>query len=209
VLIICGFFPAAAVALMFVRAALHGEDDPRVRACLAVTALLTVWLVLEVGVFASYYSDRIVERNLIALAPVLFVGFVVWLERGVPGMLVERGAVATVAAVVLLVLPVRRLVNDLGIHDAMTMVPLYKLRQATGPGTLLAVYLVVAALVALAFALLPRRSLRMVPGVLLVALVAASALAGKFVVVSGRKPTLVGAPPLFGARQPSWALLWS
>ena len=82
----------------------------------------------------------------------------------------------------LLVLPVRRLVNDLSIHDAMTLVPLYKLRQGTGPGTLLVVYLVVAALVALAFALLPRRSLRVMPGVLLVALVAASALAGKFVV---------------------------
>jgi hypothetical protein len=182
VLIICGLFPAAAVALMFVRSARRGEDDPRVRAYLAVAASLTVWLVVEVGVFASYYSDRIVERNLISLGPVLFLGLVLWIDRGAPGSWVERGAVAAAAAVVLLVLPVRRLVNAFGTHDAMTMVPLYKLVRASSPGTLLAVYLVVGAVVALAFALLPRRMVRIVPGVLLVALVAASVVAGRFVV---------------------------
>ena len=44
--------------------------------------------------FTSHYSDRIVERNLIGLAPVLFVGLVLWLSRGAPGTLVERAAVA-------------------------------------------------------------------------------------------------------------------
>jgi hypothetical protein len=222
VLIICGLFPAAAVAVMFVRAALRGEDDPRVRAYLAVAASLTVWLVVEVGVFASYYSDRIVERNLISLGPVLFLGLVLWIDRGAPGNWVERGAVAAVAAVVLLVLPVRRLVNAFGTHDAMTMVPLYKLLRASSPGTLLAVYLVVGAATAVAFALLPRRMVRIVPGVLLVALVAASVVAGRFVVdqAQAQERTFLGNKPRWIDRksdgsvaylydgEPSWNGVW-
>jgi hypothetical protein len=222
VLIICGLFPAAAVAVMFVRAALRGEDDPRVRAYLAVAASLTVWLVVEVGVFASYYSDRIVERNLISLGPVLFLGLVLWIDRGAPGSWVERGAVAAVAAVVLLVLPVRRLVNAFGTHDAMTMVPLYKLLRASSPGTLLAVYLVVGAATAVAFALLPRRMVRIVPGVLLVALVAASVVAGRFVVdqAQAQERTFLGNKPRWIDRksdgsvaylydgEPSWNGVW-
>jgi hypothetical protein len=186
VLIICGLFPAAAVALLFVRAARRGEPDPQVRAFLAIAASLTVWLVVEVGVFASYYSDRIVERNLIALGPVLFIGLVLWIDRGAPGSWVERIIVAAAAAVVLLVLPVRRLVNIFDTHDSMTMIPLYRLVQATSSGTMLAVYLVVAALVAIAFAILPRRLVWIVPGVLLVALVGASVVAGRFTVDQAR-----------------------
>ena len=222
VLIICGLFPAAAVALLVVRAARRGEPDPRVRAFLAVASSLTVWLVLEVGIFASYYSDRIVERNLIALGPVLFLGLVLWIDRGAPGTLVERSAVATAAAVVLLVLPVRRLVNVFGTHDAMTLVPLYKLLQASSPGTLLAVYIVVGAVTAVAFALLPRRMVRIVPGVLLVALVAASVVAGRFVVdqAQAQERTFLGNKPRWIDRksdgsvaylydgEPSWNGVW-
>ena len=182
VLILCGLFPAAALAVLFVRAVRSGEPDPRVRAFLAVASSLTVWLVLEVGVFTSHYSNRIVERNLIALGPVLFLGLVLWIDRGAPGSLLERGVVAGAAALVLVVLPVRRLVDDLGIHDSMSMVPLYKLVQAASPGTMLTVYLVVGVAAAVAFALLPRRAVRFVPMVLAVAAVAASAVAGKFVV---------------------------
>jgi hypothetical protein len=222
VLIICGLFPAAAVALLFVRAARRGEPDPQVRAYLAVASSLTVWLVLEVGIFASYYSDRIVERNLIGLGPVLFIGLVLWIDRGAPGSWVERSIVAAAAAVVLLVLPVRRLVNVFGTHDAMTMIPLYKLLRATSPGTMLAVYLVVGAAAALAFAVLPRRMVRIVPGVLLVALVGASVVAGQFAVDQSRlqQRTFLGNHPNWVDRkadgsvaylydgEPSWNGVW-
>jgi hypothetical protein len=222
VLIICGLFPAAAVALLFVRAARRGEPDPQVRAYLAVASSLTVWLVLEVGIFASYYSDRIVERNLIGLGPVLFIGLVLWIDRGAPGSWVERSIVAAAAAVVLLVLPVRRLVNVFGTHDAMTMIPLYKLLRATSPGTMLAVYLVVGAAAAVAFAVLPRRMVRIVPGVLLVALVGASVVAGQFAVDQSRlqQRTFLGNHPNWVDRkadgsvaylydgEPSWNGVW-
>jgi hypothetical protein len=222
VLILSGLFPVAAVAVLFVRAVRSGEPDPRVRAYLAVASSLTVWLVLEVGVFTSYYSDRIVERNLIGLGPVLFLGLVLWIDRGAPGSLLERAVVAGAAALVLVVLPVRRLVNDLGIHDSMSMVPLYKLVQASSPGTMLTVYLVVGVAAAVAFALLPRRAVRYVPAVLAVAAIAASAVAGKFVVdqAATQQRTFLGDKPRWIDRktdgpvaylydgEPSWNGVW-
>jgi hypothetical protein len=197
VLVLCGLFPAAAVAILLVRGARSGERDPRARAYLAVASSLTAWMVVEVGVFASRYSDRIVERNLIGLGPVLFLGLVLWLDRGAPGGYVERAGIAVAAAAVLLVLPVKRYVNVFGTHDAMTLIPLYRLLQASSPGTLVAVYSAVAAAAAVAFALLPRRALRGVPPLLLVALVAASVVSSRYVAQQARaqQSTFLGPDP--------------
>lgn len=196
-LILCGLFPVAAVALLLVRGLRSREPDPQVRAYVAVATSLSLWLVVEVGVFASHYSDRLVERNLIALAPVLFLGLALWLERGAPGTFVERAVVAAVAAVVLLVLPVRRFVALSGMHDALTLIPLYRLLQASSPGTLVAVYAAVAGAAALALALLPRRALGAVPLVLLTVFAAASVAASVFTVQQARaqQDTFLGSDP--------------
>ncbi|HKP18593.1 MAG TPA: glycosyltransferase family 39 protein [Gaiellaceae bacterium] len=185
-LILCGLFPAAAVALLLVGAVRRGEPDPRLRAFLAVASSLSVWLVAEVGVFASRYSDRIVERNLIGLAPVLFLGLVVWLERGAPGTYVERAAVALLATVVLVLLPVDRYVNIFGTHDAMTLVPLYKLSTATSLDTLETVYPAVVGVLAIVLAFVPRRQLWVLPLVLLVAFAGASVVSSRFVADEAR-----------------------
>src|SRR4029453_7607458 len=110
-LILCGLFPLAAVAVKLVEGLRRGEQDDGVRAYLAVTASLCVWVVVEVGAFASRYSDRIVERNLIGLAPVLFIGLMLWLARGPDGGYVVRGMVAAGALALLLLLPVRRYID--------------------------------------------------------------------------------------------------
>ncbi len=199
VLILSGLFPACAVVLMVVRALRRGETDPRVRAYLVVAVSLTAWFVVEVGVFASRYSDRIVERNLIALGPVLFIGLVLWLERGPTGSYVERAAVALAAAAVLLVFPVKRFVNVFGTHDAMTLIPFYNLLQASSPGTLVAVYSAVAGVAAVAFALLPRRALRIVPVLLLAALAAASVASSRYVADQARAQQA-----MFLGADPSW-----
>ena len=142
---------------------MRGEPDPRLRAYLAVAASISVWFVLEVGIFASQYSDRLVERYLMAVGPILFVGLMVWLERAAP----RDWVVAAVAVVVLLVLPVKRLVSIFTTHDAMTMIPLYRLAQWTSGGTMRIVYWVVAVLLVAAFAFAPRRLLRAAPLVLI------------------------------------------
>ena len=220
-LILCGLFPAGAVAVLLVRALRQGEAEPRVRAYLAVAASLTAWLVVEVGIFASRYSDRIVERYLMGLAPVLFIGLVLWIERGATGR-VERWVVAGVAAVVVLVLPVRRLVTIYTTHDAMTLVPLYKLEQVSSSGTMLGVYVGVAVAAVLVFAFAPGRVLRYVPVVLLVAFALASVVSSRFVAQEARaqQRTFLGPDPRWvdhaGAKrvaylydgEPSWNGVW-
>ena len=221
-LILCGLFPAGAVAVLLVRALRHGEAEPRVRAYLAVATSLTAWLVVEVGVFASRYSDRIVERYLMGLAPVLFIGLVLWIERGATGR-IERWVVAGVAAVVLLVLPVRRLVTVYTTHDAMTLVPLYRLGQISSSGVMLAVYIGVAVAAVLVFAFAPGRVLRFVPIVLLVAFGLASIVSSRFVAQEARaqQRTFLGPDPRWidhaGAKrvaylydgEPSWNGVWA
>jgi hypothetical protein len=135
-----------------------------------------------VGLFASRYSDRIVERNLIGLAPMLFLGLVLLLERGPDGSWVERAVVGMLGLTLLVVLPVDRYVNIFNVHDAMTLIPLYQLSTATSMHALTRVYPIVAAVVVLVFVLVPRRRLMWVPVALLVALVGASVLASRFVV---------------------------
>jgi hypothetical protein len=196
-LVLCGLIPAAAVVLMLVEALRRGESDERVRAYLAVAVSISVWIVIEVGIFASRYSDRIVERNLIGLAPMLFLGLVLWLERGPDGGWIERAVVGMLALVVLVLLPVDRYVNVFGVHDAMTLIPLYQFSTATSMHALTRVFPIVCGVVALVFVLVPRRRLRWFPLVLLVVLVGASVLASRFVVreAKAQQRTFLGADP--------------
>ena len=120
-----------------------------------------------------------------------------WLERGPAGSYLERAAVALAAAAVLLVLPVKRYVSVFGTHDTMTLIPLYKLLQASSPGTLVAVYSAVTGVAVVAFALLPRRVLQAVPVLLLAALAAASVASSRYVAAQARKQQamFLGADP--------------
>jgi hypothetical protein len=199
-LILCGLFPATALALKLVEAFRRGEDDARVRAYLVVASSLVAWLVVEVGVFASRYSDRIVERNLIGLAPVLFIGLVLWLERGPDGGYVERGIIGALAVVVLVLLPVGTYVNVYGTHDALTLIPLYRLSTETSVSTMKTVYPAVVPALALVFVLVPRRRLRWLPAALVLVLLGASVLVSRFVVDESRQQQAI-----FLGGDPSWS----
>jgi hypothetical protein len=221
-LILCGLFPLAAVGVKLVEALRRGEQDESVRAYLAVAASLSIWVVVEVGAFASRYSDRIVERNLIGLAPVLFIGLVLWLARGPDGGLVARAAVAAAALAVLLLLPVRRYVDIYGMHDALTLIPMFKLSTLTSLSTMAWVYRAVAVVAAVVFAFVPRRGLQWVPFALIVALIGASVVSSRFVVdeAQAQQRTFLGDDPSWadhagGSRiaylydgEPSWPGVW-
>lgn len=172
VVLLTAVLPACAVALLAV-----GRRSPAVNAYLAVTLALTAWFVLEVGVFASRHIGTVAERNLFGLAPLYFVGFAVWLDRGarrdrVPGILVALAAVALVAA-----LPLRSLLTAAGsasLYDAFMLVPLYELGSRRPEANLrLLLLAVVLGLLALG-ALVETRELWILP----------VALAAVFVVVS-------------------------
>jgi glycosyltransferase involved in cell wall biosynthesis len=73
--------PFAAVIVLVANAR---HLDRRLRIFAAVVASLSVWLVLEVSVFASQYSHRVEERNFFYLAPLFLIGLLAWVERGQP-----------------------------------------------------------------------------------------------------------------------------
>ena len=177
VLLLTGVVPVAALILLAVESARTRESSPAVRAYVAVAVSLTAWLVVEVGVFASRFVGRLAERNLLGLAPVLFLALMAWLARGAPRPRVGTSALALLLLLPLLALPLNELVSEEALPDAFTLVPLYRLAQWR-PGVDLELVVAVGGAVLLAaFALLPRRLVGLLPVVLAAGLAGASAAA--------------------------------
>lgn len=180
-LLLSGIFPACATALLAIDALAGREESEDVRAYLAVATSLAVWFVVQVGVFASQHVDRLAERNLISLAPLFFIGFALWLDRGAPRPRVRTSIVAFVAAIPVLSLPVKRFISEGALPDAFTLVPFYRLLlREPGANIELIVFGGATAAVAL-FALLPRRLVILLPVILLAAFVSASVAASRHV----------------------------
>jgi len=179
VLILTAVFPLCAVALLVIEAALSRERLEPVRAYLAVTVALVAWLVVEVGVFASQNVKRLAERDLIGLAPLLFLGFCIWLHRGGPRPRLRTAVVAVILLLPLLALPLDKLIVGEALTDAFTVVPLYWLVE-NGRGDLLELAVYGGAGVAMAlFVLLPRRALVVLPVLVFAGLAAASITASR------------------------------
>jgi len=180
-LLLTGIVPLCALALLVLDAATGREEREEVRAYLAVAASLVVWLVVEVGVFASRHVLGLAERDLLSLAPITFVGFALWLARGGPRRRLSTSIVALLAALPVLALPVKDFIAESTLHNAFTLIPLYRLQvREPGVNLELVVFGGATAIIA-AFALLPRRSLILLPLALLLAGSAASLAAGRYV----------------------------
>jgi hypothetical protein len=145
-------------------------------ALVATTAAWTISMALEVGVFASRWVEHVAERELLAVAPPLFLVFGLWLERGLPRPRpwTAIGALALATPVVLL--PVTRFAVQEAALDAFSFIPLWRLAEETSTATLEVLFrLTAAALVAVAvFA--PRRAKGVLPLLVAVALVGLSAV---------------------------------
>ncbi len=172
--LLCGVLPACALTLLLVRAVAAREPSAGARAFLAVAASFVLWIVVEVGVFASEHAHRIEERDLIGLAPVLFLALALWLDRGAPRTYVVSATTALAAAALVLALPLDRFVTEAGVPDSFTFAAVVRLlAQHPGVDATLVVALP-AAVLAAAFALLPRRLLPALAALVGVALAAAS-----------------------------------
>ena len=60
------------------------ETDPAARSLVAIATAWTIAVVVEVGTFASRWVDHVAERDLLTVAPPLFLVFGLWLRRGLP-----------------------------------------------------------------------------------------------------------------------------
>jgi hypothetical protein len=129
------------------------------RSFLAVAVAGTIWLVAEVGVFASRYSSRIEERNMFALAALLMLALVLWLSKGAPRPPLLTLVAVIVPAALMLTLPLATLLNPSIFSDTFGLVPLLRLSERLSGGVPLVRKLLIAGAViaGLVFALTPRR----------------------------------------------------
>jgi hypothetical protein len=184
--LLAGIFPFCALLVLFFSGLSQGETNARVRAYLAVSMAAVVWFVIEVGVFASREVGLLAERDLIALAPLLFLAFALWLDRGLPGSYWLRALVALAVAGGVVALPLGTLVVPDALPSAFSLIPLEHLRRLT---SLHATELVLAVAVASAgalFAFLPRRLGALLPVILLLALSGGSVSASREVAAQAR-----------------------
>jgi len=192
--LLTGFVPFCAVGVLLVRAIARGEDDPRFRAFIAVVTALACTFVVQVGVFASQNVHHLAERDLIALAPLFFLGLVVWVTRGTDERL-TRIVVAVVAALLLLRLPIGSFFTPISFVDAFSAIPLYELRSVTSTAATWGLLAAGVAVLAVLFVVLPRRLLVVLPILVGALLVGASvAVSRKVVTESNVQRALYSGP---------------
>jgi hypothetical protein len=189
VVLFTGVAPVCALAVLLATRPAGAEA----RAYLAVASSVTVWLVAEVGVFASRHVGHLAERNLFALAPILFLALALWLDRGAPRQRIATGAAVAGALLLVAYLPTTSFITAATIPDALTLIPFHRLHVHAPGLSLRLVVLVVVALAAVAFALVPR----LLPVALLLVFAGASVNVSRVVAAQAAlvQPGTVGAHP--------------
>ena len=103
-----GFLPASAF-LLLAGAWLRPSARPAERAFVAVTAAALLWIVPMAGFYASRYSQRIEERNMFYLEPLLLLALVAWVARGAPRAPRWTAVAVAIPAALLVAIPFERL----------------------------------------------------------------------------------------------------
>jgi len=135
--------------------------------------------VVEVGAFASRFVEHITERQLLSVAPPVFVAFAVWLRRGAPRPQPLTSLVAIAVAASAVLLPIERITTRAAAADALSTVPLERLRHQVSEATFESLYAVIAALVLLLAVIVPRRATPLLAGLVACALAAGSIVASQ------------------------------
>ena len=169
--------PLVALALMIRECGQGRETDSAAQSLVAIAAAWTIAVVVEVGTFASRWVDHIAERDLLTVAPPLFLVFGLWLRRGLPraGPGAKLAALAVAAPAVLL--PVARFAVPEAALDAFSYIPLGQLAERTSAGTLELLFPLAAAGLVAAAILVPTRARLVLPALVAGVLVGFSILA--------------------------------
>jgi hypothetical protein len=153
------------------------EDDHRVRALIASALAYAVVTLVVVGAFASRFVEHVTERQLLSVAPPIFVVFAVWLHRGAPRPQPATSIVAFAVAAAALLLPLDRVTTPAAYADSPSMISLEQLSRHLDEAPFEGIYAGALALLLLAAVLLPRRVVPALAIVVALALSSASLVA--------------------------------
>jgi hypothetical protein len=159
-----GIIPVAATIVLAGRAR---SLDRTLQAFVAGALAVTFWLVLAVAAFASVFAQRIQERNTFVVAPLFLVLLLAWVERGaVRPRLLAVGA-AAVSAGLVLAIPFERFITTSAISDTLMLLPWWNVQDHVSLEWVAELALALAAALAAAFLLVPRRVALVLPLVVL------------------------------------------
>jgi hypothetical protein len=153
-----GFLPASAF-IVLAAAWLRPAGPPADRAFVCVTAAALLWIVPLAGFYASRYSERIEERNMFFLEPLLLLALVIWVARGAPRPSRWTAVAVAIPAALLSAIPLERLFNVPILSETLALIPLLRVSALVEGGTDASRVLLAlgAAAAALFFVFVPRR----------------------------------------------------
>ncbi len=146
--------PVAATIVLVARG--RSLDRP-LQAFLAATVSITAAFVPVVAAFASVFSQRIEERNMFYVAPLLLIALLAWVERGAPRPRVLAACAAAASGLVVLLVPFDRFLTTSAISDTLMLLPFWSLQDRIGDEWITPAALVLSLGLAAAFLFVPRR----------------------------------------------------
>jgi hypothetical protein len=153
-----GFLPASAF-LLLAAGWMRRDRPPAERAFVCVTAAALLWIVPAAGFFASRYSQRIEERNMFYVEPLLLLALVAWVARGAPRPPRATAVAVVIPAALLTTIPFERLFNQAAVWESFALLPLVRVSTLVEGGidALRVLVALAAAAAALLLVFVPRR----------------------------------------------------
>ena len=100
-----GVIPVAAVLVMVGLAILNRSQSAAERAYLSTALVASVLVIIQVAMFTSWFSQRVSERNMYCIFPLIFIGMALWLSRALPRPRRVAGVAAAIAGGLVFVIP--------------------------------------------------------------------------------------------------------
>jgi hypothetical protein len=154
-----GVIPLATSIVVVARAR---RESRAVQAFVAAAVPLAVSFTVVVAAFATHFaSDRIHERNLFQLTPLLFIGLLVWVSRhdgGAPRNWPLLAGATAAAALVPLTIPYDRFIGDPARADTLALIPLWTINQHFLAGSARVTVALVCGGLGVLVLLIPRRA---------------------------------------------------
>jgi dolichyl-phosphate-mannose-protein mannosyltransferase len=157
--------PVVALVVLLFRAR---RLAPALQAHLAATLALVATSTLVVGAFASRFAaDRVQDRYLFFLAPLLVIVLLAWVELGAPRPVLALGGGAAIAVALVTAFPYDRFVGEPARSDTFSLIPLWTVNEHLVGGSYKLTVLAAALALLAVLVLIPARRAVAVPLVVL------------------------------------------